>query len=370
MLRYAELLAAGLRERGVSVDVIRPSLCLGRLSVGTQGLGKWLGYFDKFIVFPWRLSHEARRVPGRVVHLCDHSNAMYTAVLHGVPHVVTCHDVLAIRSALGHFPQNPTGWSGRRLQAWITRGLARAALIVCVSATTRSELIELLPEAASKIRVVPNALNAPYAPMPDAAAAEKLAAFPAVQSLGAAGYIFHVGGNAWYKNRAGVLRIYFAYVRQGGRTPLVLAGKPATAEMQRLLATQPLGARVITVGEVDDLTLNALYARAACLLFPSLAEGFGWPLLEAMSAGCPVVTSRRPPMNEVAGAAAVYVDPLDEMGAAGTLAQLLAEDAASRARRIAAGQAQAMTFSAENMFAGVIAAYRAVQINGVARADA
>jgi glycosyltransferase involved in cell wall biosynthesis len=370
MLRYAELLAAGLRERGVSVDAIRPSVCLGRLSVGTQGLGKWLGYFDKFIVFPWRLRHEARRVPGRVVHLCDHSNAMYTTVLHGVPHVVTCHDVLAIRSAFGHFPQNPTGWSGRRLQAWITRGLARAALIVCVSAATRSELIELLPEAASKIRVVPNALNAPYAPIPDAAAAEKLAAFPAVQSLGAAGYIFHVGGNAWYKNRAGVLRIYFAYVRQGGRTPLVLAGKPATAEMQHLLATQPLGARVIAVGEVDDLTLNALYARAACLLFPSLAEGFGWPLLEAMSAGCPVVTSRRQPMDEVAGAAAVYVNPLDETGAAGTLAQLLAEDAASRARRIAAGQAQAMTFSADQMFAGVMAAYRAVQIIGVARADA
>jgi glycosyltransferase involved in cell wall biosynthesis len=188
--------------------------------------------------------------------------------------------------------------------------------------------------------------------------------------LGAAGYIFHVGGNAWYKNRAGVLRIYFTYVRQGGRLPLVLAGQPASAEMQRLLATQPLGARVIAVGEVDDLTLNALYARAACLLFPSLAEGFGWPLLEAMSAGCPVVTSRRPPMDEVAGAAAVYVDPLDETGAAGTLAQLLAEDAASRARRIAAGQAQAMTFSADQMFAGVMAAYRAVQINGVARADA
>jgi hypothetical protein len=74
-------------------------------------------------------------------------------------------------------------------------------------------------------------------------------------------------------------------------------------------------------------------------------------------------------MNEVAGAAAVYVDPLDETGAAGTLAELLAEDAASRARRIAAGQAQAMTFSAENMFAGVIAAYQAVRNNEVARAD-
>ena len=70
-------------------------------------------------------------------------------------------------------------------------------------------------------------------------------------------------------------------------------------------------------------TLRALYTAAQALLFPSLYEGFGWPLLEAQSCGCPVITSNRPPMTEVAGAGALLIDPESEQEAAQTIAEHL-----------------------------------------------
>ena len=77
---------------------------------------------------------------------------------------------------------------------------------------------------------------------------------------------------------------------------------------------------VIEVVEPSDEDLRSLYSGAAALLFPSLYEGFGWPLIEAQSCGCPVITSNRSPMTEVAGSAALYIDPANESAAAALIA--------------------------------------------------
>jgi glycosyltransferase involved in cell wall biosynthesis len=344
--------------------LLKPAPYFGRLKPSAHGLGKWLGYIDKFIIFPIRLRRLARRPPSSdplpialrpspqlplLIHICDHSNAMYSLALAGVPHVVTCHDLLAVRSALGHFPGNKVGWTGRLLQRWIIRGLRHSAAIVCDSEATRRDLLALGGVDPSRAATVHIGLNHPYAVRDEAWLRAGLAALPQVGKLGPGGYIFHVGGNQWYKNRAGVLRIYFAYVNQGGRLPLVMAGKALPPELAELVAARPAGATVFTVGNVSNDQLNALYGRAACLLFPSLQEGFGWPVLEAMASGCPVVCSDRASLPEVGGEAVRYFDPADEAGATRQLATLLTETPEARAARIGAGLEQAGKFNTRAM---------------------
>ncbi len=314
MQRYAAMLHAGLVGRGMRVTVLRPEPVFGKLKPGAAGLGKWLGYVDKFILFPFTLRRVARQYPKSVFHICDHSNAMYLNHLKEVPHLVTCHDLLTIRSALGQFPCNRVGWSGRRLQAWITSGLREARCVVCDSNATRSDLVKIKGVSEAAIHTVYIGLNHPHAPQDEGWITARLAECEPVRRLGAGKYIFHIGGNQWYKNRAGVVGIYFNYVKQGGRLPLVMAGKPLTAELRALVSQAPYGATVITLSNSSNELINALYCRAACLLFPSLEEGFGWPVLEALACGCPVVCSRRASLPEVGGSAAYYLDPADEAG--------------------------------------------------------
>ena len=173
MIRYAEMLKKGLTARGWRVEMLRPEPFFGRLNRSGQGLGKWLGYLDKFILFPFVLRRHIahRKKEGAfLVHVCDHSNAMYTRWLGHVPHVVTCHDVLAIQSALGLIPEQATRWTGRQLQSWILSGLRQARYVICVSEETRNNLLALAPELENRSRTIENALNYPYAPMvPDQA---------------------------------------------------------------------------------------------------------------------------------------------------------------------------------------------------------
>ena len=362
MQRYAEMLAAGLPACGVTVELLKPVPRVGRLKPSAGGVGKWLGYIDKFLLFPFDLRQaiQRSRSGGKkvVVHICDHSNAMYSLHLAGVPNVVTCHDLLAVRSALGHFSENRIAWTGRRLQHWIIRGLRHAASIVCDSEATRRDLLALGGIAAGRATTLHIGLNHPYATHDEHWIKAALSGLEQVEQLGLRGYIFHVGGNQWYKNRESLLRIYFAYVKQGGRMPLVMAGKALPAALAAMVTARPEGANVIVLGNVSNDALNALYCRAACLLFPSLQEGFGWPVLEAMSAGCPVVCSARASLPEVGGEAAAYFNPDDEAEAVRQLTALLAEPIQARAARIQAGHAQADRFDTAKMLQHLVDHYQ------------
>ncbi len=322
MARYAEWLERTLKSRGHFVTVILPQPFFSRLG-WNPALRKYLGYLDKFVLFPPRLRRPARAHD--LVHILDHSNSMYLPLVRQRPNLITCHDVLAIRAARGEFPQSPTGWTGRLLQRWILSGLRGARHVLCVSAKTACDLKALTADKVEagksdvEMRVIYNALNWSYRP------GEELPG-ELISRLGLrAGerFLLHVGGNLWYKNRAGVLGIFarLVHIKEFSDLKLVMVGQPWTSEMRDRVSKEKLSERVIEAVGVSNQELQALYCNALALLFPSLEEGFGWPILEAQACGCPVITTMRPPMTEVAGEGAILIDPADVDAAAAVIAR-------------------------------------------------
>jgi glycosyltransferase involved in cell wall biosynthesis len=373
MQRFAQVLSRHLLDRGVRIDLIRPEPLWGGRGDPQRGLGKWLGYVDKFLIFPKLLRTRTTVARGQqparpVVHICDHSNALYTRYLRDVPHLVTCNDLLAVRSALGEVPENRTRWSGRQLQRLILAGLKRAQHIACISQATRKEVLRLCRIDPHRVSVNHMGLNYTYCPMPAAEARNHLQRLLTTApgsgiplSSGELSFILHVGGNQWYKNRLGTLEIYRRLREQNGSRPkLMMVGKPFTSEMARFVEYHRLTRDVISITNCDNEGLRALYSLAELLLFPSVAEGFGWPIIEAHACGCRVVTVNRPPMTEVGGEAAVYIDPANTDGAAEIVRRILGEtEPEKRARRIA-GRTNAARFSTESMIDGYLELYQAL----------
>lgn len=318
MARYASLLSQQLRQSGHDVETISPDPVMTGLVGRNNPLFHWLGYIDKFVLFPPVLRRLSRSAD--LVHICDHSNSFYLRWTGKTPNLITAHDALAIRSALGDFPENPTRWSGVRLQRWILRGLSRARRMVCVSQKTRQDFQALLPKGPS-MTVISNPLNGNFRPAGDG----EIASVREMCKLNDEDeYLLHVGGDQWYKNRPGALRI-MAELRKSPRfvrVKLVFAGSPLSSDLRQ--KAEELG-EVIEYVWPSDEHLRALYSGALALLFPSLEEGFGWPVVEAQACGCPVITSARSPMKEVSGGAAILIDPEDTETAAATIVARIRE---------------------------------------------
>jgi glycosyltransferase involved in cell wall biosynthesis len=123
--------------------------------------------------------------------------------------------------------------------------------------------------------------------------------------------MIHVGADVWYKNLVGVLEIFRRLVAfpEASRLRLVMVGAGDRRKLNSLAKNYGLEARIVKLSNVSNEDLCALYSGACGLLFPSLCEGFGWPIIEAQACGCPVFASDRPPLTEVGGEGAIYFNP-------------------------------------------------------------
>jgi glycosyltransferase involved in cell wall biosynthesis len=368
ILRYGDLLAQALAARGVKVSQVHPrATVLAWTSKAHPRLTKWISYIDKLVLFPCQLSRMvAASAPGfrphnpalpTIYHIVDHGNAPYLHRIRKMPHVVTCHDALAIRSALGEFPENPTKWTGRILQRWILRNLKESRMVVCVSRQTELDLKRVGGLPCDHLTVIPHALNYDYRPMEMGEANAILAPLWAKPGTRPERYFFHVGGTQWYKNREGVLDIFAAINRlRPNIFKLVIAGKPNTEELEAHLDKLGIRDDFSYVGEVTCEELNALYARAEGLLFPSLAEGFGWPIVEAQAAGCPVFIKNALPMSDIGGDAAGYIDPENVEGAA----KIILQDLESRESMVQKGKQNSARYAREVMIDSYLRMYDSI----------
>ena len=352
MPRFANMLTEGMRARGHTVEQWTARKYFFGLPA-PRSLKKWLAYIDQFLLFPLAVKLRLRSQPTDTLYVfADQALGPWVPLVAKLPHVIHCHDFLAQRSARGGFPENPTSWSGQIYQAFIRWGYSKGRNFISVSENTRRDLHEFLGKSPDFSHVVYNGLNQSFAPAADPITTRKALS----EKLGldlASGFLLHVGGNLWYKNRPGVLHLYHTWraLPATSPLPLLMLGEPPSPEMLDLQANSPFKAEIHFIQAADDATLRLAYQAASVFLFPSLEEGFGWPIAESMASGCPVVTTDRPPMTEVAGGAASLIPvsgpPRDwAPKAARALEQLLTLSPQERQERIINGISNAERFRA------------------------
>jgi glycosyltransferase involved in cell wall biosynthesis len=252
--------------------------------------------------YPVALPSEARRRGLDVLH-CPTFRAPFST---SMPLVVTVLDLAVLRHP-GMFNQ----WSRHYSRLAVPRVVQAAAAVITISEFTKSEVVDVLGTPPEKVHAIPIAVEAPFG-----------AEGPRAEG----NYVLAVGTLEPRKN--------LALVQQAAR---------ALAVPLRVVGARGWGGVDVDgwVGRVSDDELAALYRGARCLVYPSLYEGFGLPVLEAMACGAPVVTSRGGATEEVAGGAAVLVDPLDPAAIVAGI-----EDALSRPDELRAkGLERAKAFS-------------------------
>jgi glycosyltransferase involved in cell wall biosynthesis len=283
---------------------------------------------NRFIYYPKIL--RALRSEFDLFHIVDHS---YSHLAHDLPGgrvVVGCHDLDAFRCILQ--PEcDRRSWPFRAMTRRILGGFKLAARVCCVSDVTRAALLTYGLGPAQRLLTIPNGINPTCSPLPNRDADDKAAEIlgePCERTI----ELLHVGSTIARK-RIDVLLHVFARLRQVfPATRLVRVGGPFTTAQLKLAEQLRLADSIVTTPFVDAYTLAAIYRRAALLLMPSEAEGFGLPIAEAMACGTPVLASDISIFREVAGAAMEYA-PVADISAWVAAAMLLLNEREHQTRR-------------------------------------
>jgi glycosyltransferase involved in cell wall biosynthesis len=296
------------------------------------------------LYFPLLQGRQLREAHADLLHQPRHLVTPQLGV--SVPRVVTVHDVLALR-----MPEYFSRLISERYRVLARSVVRRADLVVTGSSSSRDDIAELLAVDPDRIRVTPYGVEGHFRPRevdPD----ELEARFGVRQP-----FVACVGTLEPRKNLVGAVR---AFERVQGRFPrhglAIIGGKGwKSAPFERLLAQTR--APVVRTGYVADDDLPLLYSAADCFLFPSFGEGFGFPVLEAMACGAPVVAGDRTSLPDLVGDAALLVDPGSVDAIADALARVLgsAETRAELGRR---GRERSRGFTWEACAEATVAIYR------------
>lgn len=302
MPRFTEMLVRGMRLRGHTVKLWAPQARFFRFPVPVA-MKKWMGYVDQYLIFPMESRSFVQSCsPDTLFVFVDQALGPWVPLVAHRPHVIHCHDFLAQQSAMGQIPENPTGWTGRHYQAMIRRGYSRGKNFISVSEKTREDLHHFLAVPPACSEVVYNGLNQPFKLIDPLEARKSLGRMIGLDLK--EGFLLHVGGNQWYKNRIGVIEIYNAWRSLATeKLPLLMIGQPPSGNLRHVYEQSVYKEDIYLLSHMEDDAVRLAYAGASVFLFPSLAEGFGWPIAEAMASGCPVITTDAAPMSIVAGKA-------------------------------------------------------------------
>jgi glycosyltransferase involved in cell wall biosynthesis len=321
--------------------------------------------FDRSLIWHWsrlptgkapvRIAWEQTAAPilSRVNRLdVVHGPVNVTPLVGAPPAIVTVHDLAFLR-----FPQQYPSLQRRYLAALTRWSVRRSALTLAVSEHTRADVIEFFGAAPERVVAVPHGVSEDFQPRQGT---EELAQFRAHRGLPET-FVLFVGTLQPRKNLEGLLRAY-ARIDPSDRAPLVVVGSPGWKyqSIYEELTRSGLERDVIFAGYADSAALRLWYSAAAVFVYPSLYEGFGLPVLEAMACGTPVITSTASSLPEVAGDSAITVDPADPDALAEALTRLLGDrDLQLRLRE--RGLARVRSFSWRTTVERTVALYRQVR---------
>lgn len=306
MPRFAKMLVDGLQKRGHTVTTWSPEPLFHNLSL-PKAFKKWLGYIDQYFVFPIQVRKKLKGLlPDTLYVLADHALGPWLPLVADKAHVIHCHDFIAQQSVLGMIPENSVSWTGKKYQAYIHSGYSKGKNFISVSKKTQADLHHFVDTKNIRSEVVYNGLNQSFNPKNPIESRIKIGIKTGLNL--SQGYLLHIGGNQFYKNRTGVVAIYDAWRNQSiSDLPLLLIGESPDQKLIDIINTSNYKSDIHCFSNIDDELISAAYSGAAVFLFPSLTEGFGWPIAEAMACGCPVITTDEAPMTEVAGNAGFLI---------------------------------------------------------------
>jgi glycosyltransferase involved in cell wall biosynthesis len=309
---------------------------------------------------PWYLLHAHRGISSSALALFWGTQGLLPLGLpKSLPAVITIHDCIH-RLGIRYAPSLSYNWVHRGL---LPSAVRRASRILVVSRFVADEVMRYFRVPASKVEVTPLGVRPEFFGLAKSSRdgdsgikresdernqdeAPVLARYQIT-----APFILGVGTLEPRKNLKTLLQAFALLPpRLQSQYQLVLAGKPGwgTAKLQRYLQSYPLRSRLVLTGYVSEVDLRELYAAAEMFVFPSFYEGFGLPVLEALASGCPVIASTAASLKEVAGSAAVFVDPHSPPEEWSRAIARVAESAELRHSLSVAGREQARRFSWES----------------------
>jgi len=344
---YAGELTSALHR--VSTSDLELAHCMPReplRRIMPRSAGRLAGYGDHYISYPW----QARNERADVHHVVEHGYAHLALSLAAERTVVTFHDAMLMKLEARELPVSAYPRMSMLANRLNVAGLSRAARVITVSEDSRKDLLRFTGCDPARVRVIPEGVSKRFRP----------GTCDLPRPPGAPARILHVGHCGFYKNMEAVLWALPAIARRLGRpVELVKVGGRFTADQTALISRLRIGDQVRHLGMLPEEELPRAYRSADLLLMPSLHEGFGLPVLEAMACGTPVVASDAGSLPEVVGDAGLLASPTDIDGLVDAAVRvltdpLLREDLRRR------GIDRARTFTWERTAAATLDVYRSV----------
>jgi len=292
MFLYSDLVKKYLKNLRYKVIVLKPSIILNKYNFKNKLIIKYFSYVDKYVFFGLKLYFKIKK--NDVVHVLDQANSLLYPFINSKKVSLTCHDLINYK-LLKNERIKKISLTGAIYQKMILHFIKKFNKIICVSQKTKNDLIKISKINKNRIYLIYNSFNKNLKPINHNECNRILHINKNYN------YFLHVGGNAWYKNKDGVIKIFNKLIKfkNNNDYKLIFAGAKLTNEHTMLIKRLKLEKHVINFVKPNNKILCALYSRAEALIFPSHDEGFGWPIIEAQACGCLVFTNYKNPMKEI-----------------------------------------------------------------------
>mgnify|MGYP006098900077 CR=1 FL=1 len=300
---YANFLTKVLKLNGHKVRLLNPKPILSRFDFKNDLINKYLRFIDSYFFFGLYLYFTIKKT--EITHVCDQANSILIYFLKSKKKILTCHDLIYI-NRLENKRFKKLTFMGKIYRRLILTSIKKFDKIICDSSNTKKDLIKTINIKKSNIDVIFVGLNQNFYPMKISNRKKILSKYNINSN-----FFLHVGSNVWYKNKPKLLHIFseFLKLRKNKDYKIVFAGEKINRELMNIVSKLRLNNSFINIVNPNSKTLCALYSDSNGLIFPSITEGFGWPIIEAQTCGCPVFSSRIEPMSELGAKSVFYINP-------------------------------------------------------------
>ena len=357
---YADGLVSGLRK-------VRPHWSVVEITPDfSEYQGSVLHRIGKYYQRYWSFSRQIRnKTDVDLYHIVDHSDGhlLYGLRKTNNPAIVTCHDLINYIQPENLDNQSKVPLVSKQMWNYAVRGIRYADHIVTVSDHTAKDVEEIFSVPSARLTTAYNGVDPIYRPLPY----EQTATLREQYGISSDTFcLLNVGSNHPRKNVFAILESLLELRQKGALLHFIKAGADFTDKQKTFIGEQNLTDCITYAGKPDKETLARLYGAADVLVAPSIYEGFGITLIEAMACGTPVITSNVTSLPEVVGEAGIMVDPEDNQAIVAAVLRLM-NDSGYRADLARRGEQRAKAFSWEKSAETVAQVYERAIASKVSR---